>query len=520
VSETLSLDWEYQPQWTLKGVKKSANNQAIMSGRVNGRPMIFVRQPGGNYVQTTLDDKDIPALGFSELASQWQTAGWRPASSPVIQDGRVYLKSEARTICVDAGSGTVRWMGRPTRFPIDDWSRQLAQVAAHGVNVSYPSASLIAGRQPKTLTEIMLFSDRLHHGLAVEGGRVFAVEGELDTPSARKQTTDAALERRAPGAQLPSQSSRHNELACYDALTGRMIWTATRGAGLPERASLWSGPLVVGSQVLVAIGIDTQLEIAALDVATGQTIWKTSLAELGRAAPTIPVGLTVDDGSLYVASGAGTLFSLDRNGGALRWAASYPRLKTSASERRAIEMNAAPRVQIVLDENFVARDGDLVVLAASDSDHIMAFDVTDGSLRWDSPLPPAAMGSSLAYVIGLADGRMQLANDKCLWSVNTGGGRIVWDLPLEGSYGRGLLADGRLFVPQRRTILELDPATGRAIGKADVATPDSEPVGNLIAAGDHLLVASAARLLSVKPEKAPGIDPMQDSNTSPPGVKP
>ena len=41
-------------------------------------------------------------------------------------------------------------------------------VAAHGVSVSYPSATLTSGAQPKTMTEIMLFSDRLHHGLATD----------------------------------------------------------------------------------------------------------------------------------------------------------------------------------------------------------------------------------------------------------------------------------------------------------------------------------------------------------------
>src|SRR5204862_4003586 len=105
----------------------------------------------------------------------------------------------------------------------------------------------------------------------------------------------------------------------------------------------------------------SQLALAAIEIATGKVVWTTTLADLGRAAPTIPVGMIVDDGSIYVASGAGTLFSVDRNGGALRWAASYPRLKSAAYDRRAVDGSTGERVQIVLDENFVAREDDLLI---------------------------------------------------------------------------------------------------------------------------------------------------------------
>lgn len=502
-AKLLEPAWEFRPPWTLKGIKNSTNNQAIMSGTVNGRPMIFVRQAGGNYVQTTLEDKDIPDIGFSQVASQWRSSGWRPASSPLVVDGRIYLKSESRTVCCDAKTGNVLWMGRPTRFPMDDWARQLAQVAAHGVNVSFPTATYMTGPQPKTMTEIMLFADRLHHAITVSGGRVFAVEGELDTAATRKKVVEAGMQARGFGGPVTRADSRQNELACYDAATGRFLWAAGRGTGLPEGAAVWSKPLVVGSQVLVALGIDSQLGLTALDVETGKSLWSTTLADLGRAAPTIPVGIMIDDGSIYVASGAGTLFSVDRNGGALRWAASYPRLKSSnsAQERRMVmEGQVAERVQIVLDENFVAREDDVLIVAASDSDHIMAFNVTDGSVRWDSPIPPQALNGSLGYVVGVGNGRMHLANNKWLWTVTTKGGRITWDFPLDGACGRGLLAGDALYVPQSSTILALDAAKGSSRSKTEVATPDSEPVGNLVGDGDRILVASAARLMAMKPK--------------------
>jgi len=512
----LESDWEFRPVWTLKGVKASANNEAIMSGIQNGRPMIFVRQAGGNYSQTTLDDKNIPDLAFSQLATTWRAGSWRPASNPIAVDGRLYLKSESRTVCCSASTGEVLWMGRPTRFPLDEMSRQLALVAAHGVNVPYVTTTFIAGPQPRTLTEIMLFSERLHHEITVSGDRVYSIEGELDTPSARKKATENVFERQAFGVQMPTQQSRLNELACYDAKTGRLIWTAGRGGVLPEGGMFCSKPLVAGSLLVIAISIDSQLGLVAIQASDGSLAWKTNLADVGRSSQSIPVGLTVDDGSIYVASGAGTLFSVDRNGGALRWAVSYPRLKSSVMERRVMEGNAGQRIQMVFDENFLAREEGAIILAASDCDHVMSFDVTDGSLRWDSPTPPTLLSGSLGYVVGRANGRIFLANSKTLWCISTKGGRILWDLSLDGSCGRGLLTSDSLFVPQQQSVSQVDPATGRLLKTIAFAMPDSEPVGNLVADGNRLLVASAARLIAVKPKASQPEATPGDAPKSPP----
>ena len=517
----LEPEWEFRPAWTLKGVKSTANNQAIMSGTMNGRPMIFVRQSGGNYVQTTLDDKNIPDLGMAQLASNWKAAAWRPASQPMLVEGRLYLKSESRTVCCDAATGKVLWMGRPTRFPIDDWSRQMAIVAAHGVNVSYPSNTYIAGIQPKTLTEIMLFSDRLHHGIAVAGGRVFAIEGALDTPATRNASQPEPERAMGFAGTAQRQQPRHNELACYDAASGRLKWVVGRKTVFEEGTSLWSAPLVVGDLVIVATGTDSQLGVAALKAADGSLVWKSNLADVSRMPPTIPVGLNVDDGSIYVASGAGTLFSIDRNGGNLRWAVTYPRIRSNTStDRRAalmVDGSGGPKTQVVLEENFVRREGGAVIVAACDSDHVMAFDVTDGSLRWDSPLPPPLLNGNPGYVVGVGEGRIVLASSRWLWGINTRGGRIAWDLPLEASCGRGMLAAGAVLVPQGRTILNVNATTGKILKSVDVDTPDSEPVGNLLSDGTQVLVASAARLLAMKPRQA---DPPPARPASEEGARP
>jgi outer membrane protein assembly factor BamB len=383
------------------------------------------------------------------------------------------------------------------------------------VNVSYPTPTYMSGAQPKTMTEIMLFSDRLHHAIAVSGGRVFAIEGDLDTATARKKAADAAVPQRAFGGQLTTAGSRQNEIACYDVKSGRFLWAAGRATGLPDGAAVCSRPLVVGSQLFVALGIDNQLGLAALDVATGKLTWKTTLADLGRAVSTTPVGIMVDDGSIYVASGAGKVFSVDRNGGALRWAASYPRMKSVAPSAvpRFADGTTGERVQVVLDENFVAREDDMLIVAACDSDHLMAFNVTDGSLRWDSPLPQPALSGSLGYVVGIGNGRIHLANNKWLWTVMAKGGRIAWEASLDGSCGRGLLAGDSLYLPQSSRILRIDPGRGSVLSRTEVATPDSEPVGNLVGDGDQILVASAARLLAFKPGMNETSPPPEEKKT-------
>jgi hypothetical protein len=113
------------------------------------------------------------------------------------------------------------------------------------------------------------------------------------------------------------------------------------------------------------------------------------------------------------------------------------------------------------------------------------------------------LSSSLGYVVGRRNGRIHLANNRWLWTVTTRGGRILWDRALEGACGRGLVADDALNIPQSGTILQLDPATGAERAKIEVDTPDSEPVGNLLAAiNDEILVANAARIVALKPRPA------------------
>ncbi len=493
--------WEYQPPWTLKGVKANTNNQAIMSGIANGRPMIFVRQAGGNYVQTTLEDKDIPDLSLAELASGWKAAAWRPASRPVAADGRVYLKSELRTVCCDLETGRLLWMGRPTRFPLDEWTRQFAHIAAHGVTLQIATPTFFNGAVPRTLTETMLFAERLSHSVVIDNDRVFAIEGELDTVVTRKKASENTRNQQFMGFSQPAAPDRRNELACYDARTGRLLWSVGRGTILEEGTSFWSAPLVLGDEVILATGSDHQLGVIALRAVDGSLVWKSMLSEFSRTSPTVAVGLTADDGSIFVASGGGVLFSIDRNGGALRWAVTYPRVRTNdptAERRMQIEGRASPRQQIVLDENFIAREEDALLLAACDSDHVMAFDVADGSLLWDSPLPGPALSAGPGYVVGVRDGRMILSSSRWLWAIRTRGGRIVWDLPLENSCGRGLLTQDALLIPTQRALTQVDPRTGAVVKSTPVETPDSEPAGNLVAAGNQLLLTSAARLMGLK----------------------
>jgi hypothetical protein len=66
-----------------------------------------------------------------------------------------------------------------------------------------------------------------------------------------------------------------------------------------------------------------------------------------------------------------------------------------------------------------------------------------------------------------------------------------------------VLAAGALLVPQGKEILSINLNNGKVEKSLTVSTPDSEPVGNLMTDGRQLLVASAARILAMKPGAAP-----------------
>ena len=114
----------------------------------------------------------------------------------------------------------------------------------------------------------------------------------------------------APAIIPASQSGRDEDVLAVAVFQGEMSFVSLQdGTVLSHRKlSLKSSPLLVGKQLFVA---DAEGAVSALDAVNGETLWKKQIsgAEL--------TGLTLWQGSLWVADNRGMVYRLDIGGNVL-----------------------------------------------------------------------------------------------------------------------------------------------------------------------------------------------------------
>lgn len=501
--------WEYRPNFTLKGAPPPPQGQRTGTTIINGRRVRFLIGDNGQIIQPGAND-GAPDIALTDLAARWQAAGWQPAGELLFADGRLLLKAEDRVVCCEADTGKVLWMGRKTKFPLNADAQQTALLAAAGWTVQEEDS----GDRPKTFTEHVLFGDRAAQSMTIAGDLVLNVEGALDYLKARPDTPqdpNQALQMMLRGVEVQEGATgRQNWLAAYELRTGKLRWHRAAGDGEAAGGAFLCAPLPLGGQLLVAVGDDTRISVAALDRETGATRWRVVLCDTpveGRVAQA-PVGLAAEEGDVYVSTGAGAVFALDALSGSVKWAAAYPRklpkhLGQAQALVRAMQGGEATPGAIYsraeFRDNLVLRHGHTVVVAASDFDYLFALDAHSGMLRWEAPLAPAGPGGPSEYYLGVLDGKLFLGGTRSVRRYDLQGGRLEWESPLQSSCGRGLLTRVALYVPEQVGIVRFDPVTGERLGATRVLAPDDAPVGNLFSDGSRLYAVGAARVSALGP---------------------
>ncbi|MBY0558630.1 PQQ-binding-like beta-propeller repeat protein [Hyphomicrobium sp.] len=258
--------------------------------------------------------------------------------------------------------------------------------------------------------------------------------------------------------------------------------------------------------------------VAALDPATGKSIWTKSLDVPVRAAP------TASGDRLYVITIDGKFFCLNGVDGAEIWSARG--LPQSAS----LMTSASPAV-----------DQDVVVVPYPSGD-IMAFKLADGSTVWTENLSRTRQTSQIAsmsdvarpaiengtvFAIGHA-GRMIATHSKTgerQWSANipgseppcvvgdavyvvdTGGrlmaltrkdGKTRWttQLPAAKSYSGPVMAAGTLWlVSSKGDVVSVDAATGKVGGQMSVG--DTVYIPPIVAQGRMFVLTDSAKLIAL-----------------------
>jgi len=231
-----------------------------------------------------------------QLISRWQQQGWAPAGEMLLCDGRIYYKSSDRVVCRDVRTGDLLWMGRRNKFQLDQLSMLYMQ---RGQQLELPANP----------TEVMLFGDRIHQGMAISDGWLFNIEGPLNDDFGSPPVQPHDHRRRRHGGSVVR--ARRNFLAAYDAANGKLQWHRSAAADGDEGGKFDVGFLaapVPFARFLLAPVIDGgSLWVYALEKKTGKTAWKSFLCDdpTSGASPWSPVALAVDGGDAYVSTGAG-----------------------------------------------------------------------------------------------------------------------------------------------------------------------------------------------------------------------
>lgn len=424
----------------------------------------FAGNPGRNaQAAARIDVADVAWRLPLEGVRLPAAAAGMPAAQPIypaVAEGRVYVATPTTVYAVDLPTGKPAWGSTAAIY------REPIEVVA--ASVLMPGDTL--GAPAWTVT---VFDDRL-----------FARLGAPVT--ARPQ--DATV-------TLPPSS-----LVCLDLRSeGRLLWRL-----VAEEGWAWQGtPVVDRDGLYVAMrrnDILGQAYVACFDLDTGRMRWRRFVC----AAETPARGATheathhllaLDHHTLYYSTGLGVVAALATDTGRIRWLTCYPRARQGNVRRLAAHWRRTLSPCLVAHGN--------VFVAPADAPGLLALEAVTGRLLWQTGDGPADAVDLLA-----ADRRHLIAAGQRLYWIGLGGpqaGRVVRAWPDGRSPvgdARGVVADRTICFPGRDRVFRFDLDTAEPRGVIELS-PRGLAGGNLLAAGDYLLVASASELAALGPSRRP-----------------
>jgi len=417
------------------------------------------------------------AIGRRQVIKGWLRWNWLPTAQMIAQEGRLYFRTHVTLVCCDAVSGEVLWERTEKGHDAD------ASLAYALSRRSAPGATLgryTPNQVPRMRESLMYFGDRVGKSLTVVEGRVLCIENNLDA-------TWMPVYVRASGRT--SARRQGSTLACYDALSGRLLWRVGENG---TDASLQGlrflvAPVAAGERVLApAEDPKGELALLALNLADGSVVWRRFLCGYGvsPAQPRQrPVGLALESGEVFVATGGGLVFALDADTGRILWAARYRQMMGGSP----YPMNRYQMNYRFWDENIVLPFGRTVIVLPADSDLIARFDRDTGAPRGEQPRGNAR------HFVGLHGRALIVAGQNEVRACDAETGVPLWSQTPGVITGRAMLSGDSVYVPLQSRIVRLDADSGapRAEFKVDAG---ADPVGNLFTDGERLYVAALERV--------------------------
>lgn len=473
-----SRAWKPLPvsaDWTTFG--GNASRGKIATGRIDVamRPLWVVDLPLRTAEAQWIDDVTRPAESRQGLLSY----------HPLVVGDQVLLATGDQIEDVqafDLHTGRTLWPGAElTRLPGAD----AAGLAPGGLDLGFgPGLELRAGPQQR--------QGVARYTMTAAANRLFVKLGTQATSLVPRHRFDPPTPGYLAALDLETERRRMFEIHLEPE-----VW----GAGWAFEGA----PLIDGENLYVILrrreNLRTQSHVACFVMRRhrAELRWRTRIVtaespaqgELDEFTHNL---LTLDQGALYVNTNLGAVAALNADDGQIRWLVRYPRAPLTSQH---VERSGR---YLLRDLNPCLVDRDMVFTAPSDSDRIFALDAATGMLLWQTAPGHA---EDAVHLLGVNATHLLASGDRIYW-IDRYTGHLHGRFPervetdLRG-YGRGVIVGQELLWPTRDKIYLLAQDGPRSVRQPINLAAIGMTGGNLVPAGEILLVAGADRLAAYNP---------------------
>jgi outer membrane protein assembly factor BamB len=285
----------------------------IGSTKVDWWPMFGHNQNHSHYSTST-------APNTNRLLWSYNTGDSFVESSPAVVDGKVYVKTGVKVICVDASSGGLEWS-----YPIEDWSDSSPAVADGKVYVGSGHAdgkiycldaysgdliwSYTTGLENWIDSSPVVAYGKVYVGSS--NGKVYcldALTGKLDWSYYTGfwcwvQSSPAVAEGNVYVGVVDNWH-QNGRVLCLDASSGGLVWSYNTNDYVDSSPAVAYGKVYVGSW---------DYNVYCLDAYSGDLVWSYQTGSFVTSSPAVAYG------KVYVGSMDHNMFCLDAYSGGLIW---------------------------------------------------------------------------------------------------------------------------------------------------------------------------------------------------------